>query len=159
MKVRKHWLAKHHKQLHHLCSVTNSLSGLIFVKIRAESKRIFSKNPGKIKFCDSVIYLWFRARSDRYFAVWRTCTKSQKSGQNHKHPGDFPQMPGYPGKPGFIRATWSHCHCPLSLSWNNQRTCWIKTSPNELSPKIVLIEALLLLTCRESNLRALLIQN
>ena len=96
MKVRKHWLAKHHKQLHHLCSVTNSLSGLIFVKIRAESKQIFSKNPGKTKFCDSVIYLWFRARSDRYFAVWRTCTKSQKSGQNHKHPGDFPQMPGYP---------------------------------------------------------------
>ena len=34
---------------HHLGSVTNSSSGLIFVKIRAESGRIFSKNPGKIR--------------------------------------------------------------------------------------------------------------
>ena len=31
------------------CSVTNSSSGLIFVKIRAESGQIFSKNPGKIR--------------------------------------------------------------------------------------------------------------
>ena len=30
-------------------SVTNSSSGLIFVKIRAESGQIFSKNPGKIQ--------------------------------------------------------------------------------------------------------------
>ena len=29
------------------CSVPNSSSGLIFVKIRAESGRIFSENPGK----------------------------------------------------------------------------------------------------------------
>ena len=34
-----------------------------------------------------------------------------------------------------------------------------KLSPNELSPKIVLIYALLLLKCRESNLRAFLIHN
>ena len=31
------------------CSVPNSSSGLIFVKIRAESGRIFSENPGKIR--------------------------------------------------------------------------------------------------------------
>ena len=31
------------------CSVPNSSSGLIFVKIRAESGRIFSKDPGKIR--------------------------------------------------------------------------------------------------------------
>ena len=30
-------------------SVLNSSSGLLFVKIRAESGRIFSKNPGKIR--------------------------------------------------------------------------------------------------------------
>jgi len=30
-----------------LGSATNSSSGLIFVKIRAESGRIFNKNPGK----------------------------------------------------------------------------------------------------------------
>ena len=30
-------------------SVPNSSSGLIFVKIRAESGRIFSENPGKIR--------------------------------------------------------------------------------------------------------------
>ena len=61
-------------------SVPNSSSGLIFVKILAESGRIFSKNPGrirakiraKLKFCDSVVFLLFRARSDRYFAIWRT---------------------------------------------------------------------------------------
>ena len=49
----------------HPCSVPNSSSGLIFVIIRAESGRIFSKNPGKIrakiraklKFCDSVVFL------------------------------------------------------------------------------------------------------
>jgi len=29
--------------------VTNSSSGLIFVKIRAESGWIFNKNPGKIR--------------------------------------------------------------------------------------------------------------
>ena len=35
---------------HHLNpSVPNSSSGLIFVKIRAESGRIFSENPGKIR--------------------------------------------------------------------------------------------------------------
>ena len=33
------------------------------------------------------------------------CTKSQ-------NPGDFPQMPGNPGAPGFIRATWAHCLSP-----------------------------------------------
>ena len=45
-------------------SVPNSSSGLIFVKIRAESGRIFSKNPGKIrakiraklKCCDFVVF-------------------------------------------------------------------------------------------------------
>ena len=31
------------------CSVPNSSSGLIFVKMRAESGRNFSKNPGKIR--------------------------------------------------------------------------------------------------------------
>ena len=31
-------------------SVPNSSSGLIFVKVRAESGRIFSKNPGKTNF-------------------------------------------------------------------------------------------------------------
>ena len=31
----------------YLYSATNSSSGLIFVKIRAESGRIFSENPGK----------------------------------------------------------------------------------------------------------------
>ena len=30
-------------------SVPNSSSGLLFVKIRAETGRIFSKNPGKIR--------------------------------------------------------------------------------------------------------------
>ena len=35
--------------IHQQCSVPNSSSGLIFVKIRAESGRIFSKNPGKIR--------------------------------------------------------------------------------------------------------------
>ena len=30
-------------------SVPNSSSGLIFVKIRADSGRIFNKNPGKIR--------------------------------------------------------------------------------------------------------------
>jgi len=46
-------------------SVPNSSSGLIFVKIRAESGQIFSKNPGKIrvniraklKLCDFVVFL------------------------------------------------------------------------------------------------------
>jgi len=46
-------------------SVTNSSSGLIFVKIRAKSGRIFSKNPdkirvkirAKIKFRDYVVFL------------------------------------------------------------------------------------------------------
>ena len=46
-------------------SVTNSSTGLIFVKIRAESGRISSKNPGKIRakirakliFCDYVVFL------------------------------------------------------------------------------------------------------
>ena len=45
----------------YISSVPNSSSGLIFVKIRAESGRIFSKNPGKnpgkTKFCDSVVFL------------------------------------------------------------------------------------------------------
>ena len=58
-------------------SVTNSSSGLIFVKIRAGSGQIFSKNPGnigvkiraKVKFCDVVVFLRFRARSERYFAI------------------------------------------------------------------------------------------
>ena len=62
------------------CSVTNSSSGLIFVKIRAESGRIFSKNPGniraeiraKLKCCDVVVFLRFRARPERYFAVLQT---------------------------------------------------------------------------------------
>ena len=65
-----------------LCSVTDSSSGLIFVKIRPESGRIFSK---------------IRA-------------KSQNSGH---YTSDFPQMPGYPGAPGFFRATWLHCLCSL----------------------------------------------
>ena len=34
---------------YYYCSVPNSSSGLIFVKIRAESGQIFSKNPGKTK--------------------------------------------------------------------------------------------------------------
>ena len=59
------------------CSVTKSSAGLIFVNIRAVSGRIFSKNPGKIqakiraklKFCDGVAFLGFRARSEHYFAV------------------------------------------------------------------------------------------
>ena len=34
---------------HTVCSVPNSSSRLIFVKIRAESGQIFSKNPGKIR--------------------------------------------------------------------------------------------------------------
>ena len=62
---------------HAMSSVTNSSSGLIFVNIRAVSGQIFSKNPGKIrakiraklKFCDVVVFLRFRARSTRYFAV------------------------------------------------------------------------------------------
>ena len=56
-------------------SVTNSSSGLIFVKIRAESGRICSKNPGKIraklKFCDFVVFLWFWACYGRYFVIWQ----------------------------------------------------------------------------------------
>ena len=56
-----------------ICSVTNSSSGLIFVKIRAGSGRIYSKNPvkirAKVKFCDVVVFLRFRARSERYFAI------------------------------------------------------------------------------------------
>ena len=59
------------------CSVPKYSSGVIFVNIRAVSGQIFSKNPGKIrakiraklKFCDVVVFLRFRARSTRYFAV------------------------------------------------------------------------------------------
>ena len=36
-------------KVQYISSATNSSSGLIFVKIRAESGRIFSKNPGKTK--------------------------------------------------------------------------------------------------------------
>ena len=51
--------------IHFNTSVTNSSSSLIFVKIWAESGRIFSKNPGiiqakiqaKLKFCDVVAFL------------------------------------------------------------------------------------------------------
>ena len=54
-------LFRHTSFLSSIDSVTNSSSGLIFVKIRAESGRIFSKNPGKnpgeTKFCDSVVFL------------------------------------------------------------------------------------------------------
>ena len=67
----------HLHPLERIISVTNSSSGLIFVNIRAVSGQIFSKNPGKIrakiraklKFCDVVVFLRFRARSTRYFAV------------------------------------------------------------------------------------------
>ena len=83
----EHQLARKHVQLQKLArdgllkqslhSVTKSSSGLIFVNIRAVSGQIFSKNPGKIrakiraklKFCDVVVFLRFRARSTRYFAV------------------------------------------------------------------------------------------
>ena len=49
---------------------------LIFVKIRAESGQIFSKNPGKIRA--KLKFLWVcrlfvvSVRSARYFAVWQT---------------------------------------------------------------------------------------
>ena len=39
----------HLHPLERIISVTNSSSGLIFVKIRAESRQIFSKNPDKTK--------------------------------------------------------------------------------------------------------------
>ena len=104
-------------------SVPNSSSGLIFVKIRAESGRIFSKNPGKIrakiraklKCCDFVVFydmghvqtaiLPFGKQLHNALnmhKITKIRAKSQKSG---RYPGDFPQMPGYPGAPGFIRAT------------------------------------------------------
>ena len=75
-------------------SVTNSSSGLIFVKFRALSGRLFSKNPGKnLGFCDCrffVIWCTFGALLCRLanssIALWM-CTKSHKSGQNHKNPG------------------------------------------------------------------------
>ena len=77
------------------CSVTNSSSGLIFVKIRAESGRIFSKNPGKIraKIRAKLKFLWVcrlfvvSVRSARYFAVWQTAQYCAKRALNHKNPG------------------------------------------------------------------------
>ena len=55
-----------HQQKGRIFSATNSSSGLIFVKIRAESGRIFNKNPGKIRakirakliFCDYVVFFF-----------------------------------------------------------------------------------------------------
>ena len=44
-----------------ICSVTNSSSGLLFVKIRAKSGWFFSKNPGEIQVCDFVVFMWFSA--------------------------------------------------------------------------------------------------
>ena len=42
-----------------ICSVPNSSSELIFVKIRAESGQIFCKNLGKTNgFCEFVVFLW-----------------------------------------------------------------------------------------------------
>ena len=42
---------------HNKHSVTNSSAGLIFVKIRAKTGRIFSNNPGETKVCDFVVFL------------------------------------------------------------------------------------------------------
>ena len=58
-------LFSHSVNLKYISSVPNSSSGLIFVKIRAESGQMFSKNPGKIrvniwaklKLCDLVVFL------------------------------------------------------------------------------------------------------
>jgi len=41
-----------------LGSATNSSSGLIFVKIRAESGRIFNKNPGKMLICTEIFFFF-----------------------------------------------------------------------------------------------------
>ena len=86
-------------------SVTNSSSELNFVKIRAESGRTFSKNPGKIRvesgqksrylpyntsisvFIRVTLYsAFFCCLANSSITLW-TCTESQKSGQNHKKSG------------------------------------------------------------------------
>ena len=54
------------------CSVPNSSSELIFVKIRAESGPIFSKNPSKTKVLGVCRLFVISVRSARYFAVWQT---------------------------------------------------------------------------------------
>ena len=46
-------------------SATNSSSGLIFVKIRAESGQIFNKNPGEMLICKKKIFLFC-------FEKWKT---------------------------------------------------------------------------------------
>ena len=93
------------------------------VKIRAESGQIFSKNPGKLRakiraklnfvILSSIYDLGHVQTGILPFGeqlhnalnvhqITKIRAKSQKSG---RYPGDFPQMPGYPGAPGFIRAT------------------------------------------------------
>ena len=62
------------------CSVPNSSYGLIFVKIRAKYGRIFSKNTSEIRakirakneFFYFDVFLWFSARSERYWSVCQT---------------------------------------------------------------------------------------
>ena len=85
-------------------SVPNFSSGLIFVK----------KNQGGI--CADFWQNLSKIRAK----IW---AKSQKS---VCYPGDFPQMPRYPGPPGLIRATWAHCkgsmiemgeNIPVSNHW------------------------------------------
>jgi len=60
-------------------------------------------------FCDlghvSSVILPFGKQLNNALNMTKTSkirAKSQKSG---RYPGNFPQMPGYPGAPGFIRAT------------------------------------------------------
>ena len=50
----------HYQQEGCISSVPNSSSGLIFVKMRAESGRIFSENPGKI---------WAKIRAKLNFVI------------------------------------------------------------------------------------------
>ena len=56
----------HIHPLERIISVTYSSSGLIFVKIRRAD--IWAKIRAKLKFCDVVVFLRFRARPERYCA-------------------------------------------------------------------------------------------
>ena len=104
------WRSCHSEKAAEISSVTNSSSGLIFVKIRAQSGRLFSRNPGEIRteirakilwlspFCDlvhiqSVIELFAKRQNNALI-----CTKSQRRQS---------QKPWF--SPGFLRKSRPDC--------------------------------------------------